>query len=116
MPSNILDTTLLLLYIQSSGAGIARLVYLNSPPKIFNNVHSSAARQPLPLPLSKIGNIRTDTRFSPMTGYRLDHIILRISDSTHTLHFYTKLMGMRLVFSCDVGPKIVYYLGYPERS
>ncbi|KZM19417.1 Lactoylglutathione lyase [Ascochyta rabiei] len=52
----------------------------------------------------------------PTIGYRLNHFMLRISDPSRTLHFYTHLMGMRLVFSRDVGPMTVYYLGYPSTA
>ncbi|KAF1362055.1 Glyoxalase/Bleomycin resistance protein/Dihydroxybiphenyl dioxygenase [Lizonia empirigonia] len=51
---------------------------------------------------------------SPTTDYRLNHFMLRISNPARTLHFYTHLMGMRLVFSRDVGPMTLYYLGYPQ--
>ena len=54
------------------------------------------------------------TESSPTANYRLNHFMLRISDPKRTLHFYTELMGMRLVFSRDVGPMTVYYLGYPQ--
>lgn len=51
---------------------------------------------------------------SATAGYRLNHFMLRITKPTRTLHFYTTLMGMRLVFKRDVGPMTVYYLGYPQ--
>lgn len=53
---------------------------------------------------------------SPTIDYRLNHFMLRISNPSRTLHFYTHLMGMRLVFSRDVGPMTVYYLGYPQTT
>ncbi|KAF9694975.1 hypothetical protein EKO04_007037 [Ascochyta lentis] len=49
-------------------------------------------------------------------GYRLNHFMLRISDPSRTLHFYTHLLGMRIVFTRDVGPMTVYYLGYPSTT
>lgn len=51
---------------------------------------------------------------SPTIDYRLNHFMLRISNPTRTLHFYTTLMGMRIIFTRDVGPMTVYYLGYPQ--
>lgn len=51
---------------------------------------------------------------SPTDGYRLNHFMLRISNPTRTLHFYQTLMGMKSVFTIDVGPMTVYYLGYPS--
>jgi lactoylglutathione lyase len=51
---------------------------------------------------------------SPTAGYRLNHFMLRITNPTRTLHFYVTLMGMRVVFTRDVGPMTVYYLGYPQ--
>jgi len=40
--------------------------------------------------------------------------MLRVTNPTRTLHFYVTLMGMRVVFTRDVGPMTVYYLGYPQ--
>lgn len=40
--------------------------------------------------------------------------MLRITNPTRTLHFYATLMGMRVIFTRDVGPMTVYYLGYPQ--
>jgi lactoylglutathione lyase len=39
--------------------------------------------------------------------------MLRIRDPRRTLHFYIDLMGMRTVFTMNVGPFTIYYLGYP---
>ncbi|KAF1933536.1 uncharacterized protein M421DRAFT_931 [Didymella exigua CBS 183.55] len=53
---------------------------------------------------------------SPTNGYRLNHFMLRISNPTRTLHFYTTLMGMRIVFTRNVGPITVYCLGYLQTA
>ncbi|OJJ65650.1 hypothetical protein ASPBRDRAFT_139656 [Aspergillus brasiliensis CBS 101740] len=50
----------------------------------------------------------------PTIGYQLNHFMLRIRDPARSLHFYTKLMGMRLVFTFNGGPFTVHYLGYPQ--
>lgn len=42
--------------------------------------------------------------------------MLRIRDPEATLHFYTKLMGMRTIFAYNTGPITVYYLGYPQTA
>jgi lactoylglutathione lyase len=51
---------------------------------------------------------------SSTAGYKLNHFMLRITNPTRTLHFYVTLMGMRVIFTRDVGPMTVYYLGYPQ--
>ncbi|KIW73732.1 hypothetical protein PV04_01826 [Phialophora macrospora] len=50
---------------------------------------------------------------SATQGYRLHHAMLRISNPESSLRFYTKFMGMSLIFTLNTGPLIVYYLGYP---
>ena len=49
-------------------------------------------------------------------GYRLNHFMLRIRDPKESLHFYTELMGLQSVFTRDVGPITIYYLGYPQSA
>lgn len=51
---------------------------------------------------------------SPTTGYKLNHLMLRIRDPTRSLHFYINLLGMRTVFTMNAGPFTLYYLGYPQ--
>lgn len=46
----------------------------------------------------------------------MNHCMLRIRDPEATLHFYTKLMGMRTIFAYNTGPITVYYLGYPQTA
>lgn len=50
----------------------------------------------------------------PTVGYTLNHLMLRIRDPKASLHFYTNLLGMRTIFSFEVGPATIYYLGYPK--
>ncbi|KAL2414839.1 hypothetical protein ABEF94_003427 [Exophiala dermatitidis] len=50
----------------------------------------------------------------PTIGYKLNHMMLRIRDPGASLHFYIDLMGMRTVFTMNVGPFTIYYLGYPQ--
>lgn len=45
-------------------------------------------------------------------GYRLGHIMLRISDPEESLKFYSELLGMSLIFRWNTGPMTVYYLGH----
>ncbi|GKZ17226.1 hypothetical protein AbraIFM66951_009041 [Aspergillus brasiliensis] len=52
----------------------------------------------------------------PTIGYQLNHFMLRIRDPARSLHFYTNLMGMQLVFTFHGGPFTVYYLGYPQTA
>lgn len=40
--------------------------------------------------------------------------MLRIRDPKVSLNFYVNLMGMRTVFTMNVGPFTIYYLGYPQ--
>lgn len=40
--------------------------------------------------------------------------MIRIRDPGATLHFYTKLMGMRVIWVLNTGPFTGYYLGYPQ--
>jgi len=50
----------------------------------------------------------------PTVGYKLNHFMLRMRDPKASLHFYVDLMGMRTVFTMNVGPFTIYYLGYPQ--
>lgn len=50
----------------------------------------------------------------PTVGYKLNHFMLRIRDPQRSLKFYIDLMGMRTVFTMNVGPFTIYYLGYPQ--
>ncbi|KAK5048573.1 hypothetical protein LTR84_005664 [Exophiala bonariae] len=50
----------------------------------------------------------------PTIGYKLNHFMLRIREPKRTMHFYIDLMGMRTVFTLNVGPFTIYYLGYPQ--
>jgi len=50
------------------------------------------------------------------TGWRLNHLMLRIRDPAVTLPFYQDALGMRLIFSFNTGPMTVYYLGYPQHG
>lgn len=45
-------------------------------------------------------------------GYRLNHIMLCITDAARSLKFYTDFLGMSLVFRLNAGPFTIYYLGY----
>lgn len=45
-------------------------------------------------------------------GYRLGHTMLCISDPEQSLKFYSKLLGMSLIFRWNTGPMTVYYFGY----
>lgn len=47
------------------------------------------------------------------TGYRLNHLAIRIQDPARSLHFYTDLLGMRIIFTMNAGPFTIYYLGHP---
>jgi lactoylglutathione lyase len=50
----------------------------------------------------------------PTIGYKLNHFMMRIRDPKRSLYFYINLMGMRTVFTMNVGPFTIYYLGYPQ--
>jgi len=50
----------------------------------------------------------------PTIGYKLNHFMLRIRDPEVSMRFYVELMGMRTVFTLNVGPFTIYYLGYPQ--
>jgi lactoylglutathione lyase len=50
----------------------------------------------------------------PTIGYKLNHFMLRIQDPAKSIPFYVDLMGMRTVFTMNVGPFTIYYLGYPK--
>jgi lactoylglutathione lyase len=47
------------------------------------------------------------------TGYRLNHLAIRVREPSRSLHFYVDLLGMRVVFSMNAGPFTIYYLGHP---
>jgi len=74
---------------------------------------------PSPFPLGEFlkGGNQTDPPLPldhPTTGNKLNHLMLRIRDPAASLHFYVDLMGMRTVFTMNVGPFTIYYLGYPQ--
>ncbi|KAF2704125.1 Glyoxalase/Bleomycin resistance protein/Dihydroxybiphenyl dioxygenase [Pleomassaria siparia CBS 279.74] len=49
---------------------------------------------------------------SPATsGYRLNHLMLRITDPEKTLRFYNDCFGMHVIFIFNAGPWTIYYLG-----
>lgn len=50
----------------------------------------------------------------PTSGFKLNHMMMRIRDPAASLHFYINLMGMRTVFVVNAGPFTIYYLGYPQ--
>ncbi|KAJ9633028.1 lactoylglutathione lyase [Exophiala oligosperma] len=50
----------------------------------------------------------------PTIGYKLNHFMMRIRDPKESMKFYIDLMGMRTVFTLNVGPFTIYYLGYPQ--
>lgn len=50
----------------------------------------------------------------PSNGFKFNHMMMRVRDPARSLHFYIKLMGMRTVFTVNVGPFTIYYLGYPQ--
>ena len=50
----------------------------------------------------------------PTIGNKLNHFMLRIRDPAISIPFYVDLMGMRTVFTMNVGPFTIYYLGYPQ--
>lgn len=47
------------------------------------------------------------------SNYRLNHLAIRITDPSRSLHFYVDLLGMRVVFTMNAGPFTIYYLGHP---
>ena len=53
---------------------------------------------------------------SATTGYKLNHMMLRVRDPARSLHFYIDLLGMRTVFTMNAGPFTLYYLGYPQTA
>ncbi|KAJ5894624.1 hypothetical protein N7495_006315 [Penicillium taxi] len=62
---------------------------------------------------------KTDTPLpanGPTTGFKLNHMMMRIRDPARSMHFYIDLMGMRTVFTMNVGPFTIYYLGYPKTA
>jgi lactoylglutathione lyase len=52
--------------------------------------------------------------YDPSTGFKFNHMMMRIRDPAKSLHFYIDLMGMRTVFTINTGPFTIYYLGYPQ--
>ncbi|KAJ9503033.1 hypothetical protein H2202_001185 [Exophiala xenobiotica] len=52
----------------------------------------------------------------PTVGYKLNHFMMRIRDPEKSMKFYIELMGMRTVFTMNVGPFTIYYLGYPQTA
>ena len=80
-----------------------------------DDVSSSAS--PFPLGAFLPNGFRSDPPLpldSATTGYKLNHFMLRIRDPAISLPFYINLMGMRTVFTMNVGPFTIYYLGYPK--
>ncbi|CAI6095053.1 unnamed protein product [Clonostachys chloroleuca] len=74
---------------------------------------------PSPFPIGQYlanGN-RTDPPLlpdGPTTGFKFNHMMMRVKDPARSLNFYIKLMGMRTVFTINTGPFTIYYLGYPQ--
>ena len=49
---------------------------------------------------------------SPATaGFRLNHLMLRITNPDKSLRFYNDCLGLHVVFIFNVGPWTIYYLG-----
>ncbi|EXJ88061.1 lactoylglutathione lyase [Capronia coronata CBS 617.96] len=82
--------------------------------------HSSTNPSPFPHGVFLPNGLQTDPPFppnpkdDPTHNYKLNHFMLRIRDPAPSLHFYITLMGMRTVFTMNVGPFTIYYLGYPQ--
>ncbi|ETS76934.1 hypothetical protein PFICI_10808 [Pestalotiopsis fici W106-1] len=79
----------------------------------------SGASSSSPFPVGQIfsnglGNEPPLSADNPTIGYKLNHFMLRVRDPVRSLHFYVNLMGMRTVFTWNVGPFTIYYLGYPQ--
>ncbi|KAH0839230.1 putative lactoylglutathione lyase (Glo1) [Fonsecaea pedrosoi] len=84
---------------------------------------SSGHKQPTPfphgafLPNGQFDNQQRDPPLPPdhpTIGYKLNHFMLRIRDPAKSIPFYVDIMGMRTVFTMNVGPFTIYYLGYPQ--
>ena len=84
---------------------------------------SEQHKQPTPFPHGEFlpnGQINNQQRDPPLPpnhptiGYKLNHFMLRIRDPAISIPFYVDLMGMRTVFTMNVGPFTIYYLGYPK--
>lgn len=79
----------------------------------------TSQQQPTPFPHGVFlpNGLKTDKPIpanDPTIGYKLNHFMLRIRDPERSMHFYIDLMGMRTVFTMNVGPFTIYYLGYPQ--
>jgi len=75
--------------------------------------------KPTPFPHGAFlpNGLNTDPPLSandPTVGYKLNHFMMRIRDPEKSMKFYIELMGMRTVFTMNVGPFTIYYLGYPQ--
>ncbi|KAJ5496043.1 hypothetical protein N7539_001159 [Penicillium diatomitis] len=55
----------------------------------------------------------TTTATNPTQDYHLNHLAIRITDPSRSLHFYVDLLGMRTIFTFNAGPFTIYYLGHP---
>ncbi|KIW66077.1 lactoylglutathione lyase [Phialophora macrospora] len=80
---------------------------------------SEQQKQPTPFPHGAFlpNGHQTDPALPPghpTIGYKLNHFMLRIRDPAISIPFYVDLMGMRTVFTMNVGPFTIYYLGYPQ--
>ncbi|KIX03461.1 lactoylglutathione lyase [Rhinocladiella mackenziei CBS 650.93] len=78
---------------------------------------STSSPSPFPHGVFLPNGLNTDPPLpanDPTIGYKLNHFMLRIRDPEKSLHFYINLMGMRTVFTMNVGPFTIYYLGYPH--
>ncbi|EXJ57449.1 lactoylglutathione lyase [Cladophialophora yegresii CBS 114405] len=80
---------------------------------------SEQPKQPTPFPHGVFlpNGHQTDPALPPdhpTIGYKLNHFMLRIRDPAKSIPFYVDLMGMRTVFTMNVGPFTIYYLGYPQ--
>src|SRR5690348_5897568 len=54
---------------------------------------------------------------SPDTsGFRLNHLMLRIKNPERSLRFYNDCLGLHTIFIFNTGPWTIYYLGPRECS
>lgn len=81
------------------------------------DANASASPSPFPYGVFLANGAKTDPPLpasDPTIGFKLNHFMLRIRDPKRSLHFYINIMGMRTVFTMNVGPFTIYYLGYPQ--
>jgi lactoylglutathione lyase len=82
-------------------------------------IMASSKQQPTPFPHGEFlpNGDQSDPPLPadhPTIGNKLNHFMLRIRDPAKSIPFYVDLMGMRTVFTMNVGPFTIYYLGYPQ--